>query len=86
MRIGQRVAHAGLSGQVDYLAKALFSEKFGYAIRIGKVEFHEPEIRIRRELRETRMLQADIVVVAEVVDADDFVAAHPATVWMHACR
>ena len=54
MRVGQRIAYAGLGGQVDYPVEALFAEKVGYALRIGDVELHESEIRIRRKLSKAR--------------------------------
>ena len=42
---------------------------------IGEIELDEAERRLLLEQREAALLQPDVVVVVEIVEADDFVAA-----------
>src|SRR5205085_1501862 len=76
VRIDQRVAHAGLRGEMDHALRLhLFEEAIG-RVAIGEIELLETEARAGREqLAQTRFFQRDVVVAIEAVDADDSVAA-----------
>jgi hypothetical protein len=45
MRILQRVAHAGLGGEIDHALRALDGEQIGDAGPVGDVESRNPEAR-----------------------------------------
>ncbi len=75
LRIDERVAHAGLGGEVDDALEVFLAEEFGHARGIGDVELDEAKARMVGQLLQARLLQADVVIVVEVVDADDLVAA-----------
>ena len=75
VRILQRVAHAGLRGEVDDgVEVAFFEQVFGHHA-VGDVVFEEAEVGVGLQLFQSRELERRIIVVVEVVDADDFVAA-----------
>ena len=71
----QRVAHAGLRGEVDDAVEALCGEELLHAGAVGHVELDEAEARVRRQPRQAVLLELHVVVVVEVVQADDLVAA-----------
>ncbi len=75
MRVGDGVAHAGLRGEMDDHVEALALEQCRHAGAIGEVEFGEREALERRQAREPRPLERDLVVVVDVVEADDALAA-----------
>ena len=71
--VDQAVAHAGLGGEVDDAVGV--AAGFGQRRRIGDVAAHEAEIVVFLQPRQPRFLQRHVVIVVEIVDADDGVAA-----------
>ena len=71
----ERVTHAGLRGQVDHARKFLAREQRLHAALVGEIHLHEAEFRLPLEDGEARALQVRVVVVVEVVEPDDLVAA-----------
>jgi hypothetical protein len=69
VRILQRVAHARLRREVDDRAEARPAEQRFHLPEIRDVHVDEPELRVLQP-RQARFLEADIVVVVQVVDAD----------------
>src|SRR5262245_55352465 len=75
VRIGERVANAGLRGEMDDAIEAFFAEQPFQAFAITEFLAHQAKARMWRKTRKPRLLQRRIVVVIDVVQADDFVAA-----------
>ena len=75
VRILQRIAHAGLRGQMHHAVELLACKQLFHAGAVGHVELDEAEAFLRREARQTRLLESWIVVIVEIVETDDFVAA-----------
>src|SRR5262245_13419473 len=75
VRVLEGVADTGLRGEVHHALRPVFGKQFFYRRPILQVTSCKLEARQAFEPRQPRLLQADIVVVAEVVDADDLVAA-----------
>ena len=76
MRILDRVAHAGLRGEVHHALEPLAPSKSAcIADAVGDVELREAEIGVALEHREARRFELGIVVAVEVVEADHLVAA-----------
>ncbi len=77
--VGERcldaVAHAGLRGEVDHSRELLRGEQLRHTLAVGKIELDELEVRVALEDLEPSMLQRDVVVLVEIVEADDLVAA-----------
>ena len=71
----QRIAHAGLRGQVHYTRELLLCEQLAHRLIVGEIELDEAERRQLLQLRQPRLLQRDVVVVVEVVEADDLMPA-----------
>jgi len=73
MGILQRVTHTGLGGEIDH-AIEFFCGKQGFHGRpVGHVHANEAKAGLTGQLRQTRFLEFDIVVVVEIVDADHFI-------------
>ena len=71
-----RVAHAGLRGEVNHALELLRARTArSCRVLIGEIDLHEPETRDFCENREPRLLERDVVVLVEVVEPDDLVAA-----------
>ena len=75
LRVGQRVAHAGLGREVNDLVEALTGEQVGDGPPVRDVHRLEAKLRARAEPREPDVLESGIVVVVQVVQAHDVVAA-----------
>ena len=58
MRIFQRVAHAGLRGQVDHTLEVAFGEQVFHGHAVGDIALHEAEIRVGLKLRQPREFNA----------------------------
>ena len=74
-RILQRVAHARLRCEVNHASELLPREQLLHARPVREIQLDEAEVRPLPQLREPRFLKRDVVVVVEVVEPDDFVAA-----------
>jgi hypothetical protein len=77
--VGERglnaVAHAGLRAEVDDSLELLAGEQLRHSVSVGEVELDELEPSVALEHLEPRVLQREVVVLVEVVEADDLVAA-----------
>ena len=71
----ERIAHPRLRCEVNRAPDRAFPQFGGDLLVIRDIEAHELEIGMVDELRETRLLEADVVVIVEIVDADDGIAA-----------
>ena len=73
-----RGAYAGTGGEVDDgvepAGRLLRLEDAGDSLDVGDVGLLEAEARAAQEAREAPLLEADVVGVVEVVDADDGIA------------
>ncbi len=75
VRILDRIAHAGLRGEIDHALGLEVGERALHRGAIFERGAHEAETRLRRQAREPRFLELRIVVRVEVVVAEHFVAA-----------
>jgi len=69
------VAHARLSRKVNDALRPFAREEIRYPASVGDIELYEPESGVRREPREARLLQGNVVVVVEIIEAENVVAA-----------
>ena len=70
-----RIAHPGLRGEVHDGIEPALREQPGHALAVGDVGFFEFETGEGTQARQPRFFQADVVIVVEVVQPDDAVAA-----------
>ena len=75
MRVLGGVSHAGLRGEVHDGVEAVPGENLLDCGAIGKIRAHELETGQFLQSGKARLFQADVVVVVEVVQADDRIAA-----------
>ena len=75
MGIYRAVTHARLGSQMDHAPWLGVLEQGFHAVAIGDIEPHVLKCNRGGEPGQTRALEFDVVVVAEIVDADDFVPA-----------
>ena len=73
MRICQRIADAGLSREMDDTLRSNVLEQFSRALPIRQIKLPEMESWPIQKLRQPILLQRWIVVVVQVVHAEDFV-------------
>jgi hypothetical protein len=71
----ERVADARLSRKVNDALRPFARKEIRYPASVGDIELDEPESGVRREPREARLLQGNVVVVVEVIEAENVVAA-----------
>ena len=71
IRVGQRVAHAGLGGEMHDVWKAVLGEQRGHGGAVGEIELGEAEACELGELGEPRLLQLGIVIGIEIVEPDN---------------
>jgi len=76
VRLGvlQRIAHACLRGEVDHARTGSRENSERMPSSSATFELFEPEAGVLAQPFETGLLEADVVVVVQVVDADDFVS------------
>ena len=70
----QRVAHAGLSGEIDHGVKAVLFKKRFQSREITQVCSGEGEASPVFDLRQPGQFQVDVVVVVQVVQPDDAIS------------
>ena len=70
VRVLERVAHAGLRREMDHPLRPV-SANSSRRPRVGEVDLREAEAGAAPSRGEPRLLQREVVVVVEVVDADD---------------
>lgn len=75
VRVGQRVTHASLRGEMDDALEIFFGKQFVQRNRVSHVHADEAEVGIGLQTLQARQLQLRVVVIIEVVDADHIVAA-----------
>lgn len=69
----ERVTHARLCGEMDHALRPMFGEQLFDRPLIVEIALHEREALILLKLRQPRLLQIDVVIGAEIVEADDLV-------------
>lgn len=74
-RILDRIAHPRLRRHVHDCVEMLIREKRGQSLSVRHIEFLETESFVRAQAGKAPFLEADIIVVAEVIDPDDLIAA-----------
>ena len=67
------IPHPGLRGQVDDSLGLFLCEESLHAGAVGQVELVETETRTPAEFGQPGLLQADVVVVVEVVESDHLI-------------
>ena len=75
VRVVDRVAHAGLRGQVQHALWLPVAQGGLHARQVGQVLLDEAEVGVAGQLREPVALELDVVVGRQIVDADHLVAA-----------
>ena len=75
MRFEQGVANSGLGGEVDHTVRAMGFKKRGHQLAVRHVEARLGEVFVVFDQRQPIFLKLDIVVVAEIVETDHFIAA-----------
>ena len=73
--VEQRVAHTGLGRQVNHALETFSGEQRGHRRPVGDVHLDEAKIALPRQAGQAGALEANVVLVVEVVDADDRVTA-----------
>jgi len=68
----QRIAHPRLGREIDGAVEALGGEQRFHRLALRHIHLDEAEAGKRLELLDAGFFQADVVVIAEVVDADHF--------------
>ena len=74
VRIDQRITHARLRGEMHHLRKFIFREERSHRLAFREIELDESKSRQLGELGKPRLFQPRIVIVVDVVEADDFSA------------
>ena len=75
MRVFYRVANTGLRGKVNDLVESLVRKQGFHRITVGEIDAHHLEFVVIVQHGRTRFFQADIVIVIEIIEANDGVAA-----------
>ncbi|MDT4870262.1 hypothetical protein FQZ97_1053340 [compost metagenome] len=68
--VRDRVAHAGLRGEVHHGIEAVAGEQLRHRFAIGYVDLFENEARVLHQRRQSGLFERHFVVVVEVVDPD----------------
>src|SRR5688572_5006348 len=71
----ERVTHAGLRGEMDDALERLPGEHRFNRLPVGEIGLDEAEAVPALEARKPRLFQRDIVIGAEIVEADHLIAA-----------
>ncbi len=74
LRVDEGLPYPRLGGQIDNHLRLLFREEPADGILIGDVHLQEFEILPRLDLPDPIDLQTDLVVVVEIVEAEDIFA------------
>lgn len=73
--VGQGVPHAGLGGQVHDPLNGLARKQSGHGCAVGQIQLEESEPLEGRELSQPCFLEAHVIIVIEVIKAQDDLAA-----------
>src|SRR5580704_5155723 len=74
MRMIDRMAHAGLSREVDHHGEPMFRKQLAHRRTIGQIGLHETEPCILAQDIQPCLLQRRVIVTVEVVQTDDIAA------------
>ena len=74
-RVLDRVAHTGLGRQMYDSFELAGDEELAHRLAVDDIEFLELESRPGAQPFEPRLLEPDVVIVVQIVDADDLVTA-----------
>ena len=69
-----RVAHPGLSGQMDDAVRAAILDQCSHGIGIGNIHPYHLEALVRGQGRGARLFQGGIIIGVEDIDADNLLA------------
>jgi hypothetical protein len=69
------MAHACLRPEMHYRLEALAGKQRSHASLVRQIEPYEAKTRLSLQLLEPRHLQRYVVVVVEIVEPDDLIAA-----------
>jgi DNA-directed RNA polymerase subunit RPC12/RpoP len=75
VRVLDGVTHTGLGGEVHHALHTGACKQCGHRRTILQRVTVATEPRVRGQLRESRLLQTDVIVVVDVVHTDDLVTA-----------
>ena len=75
MGMVERVAHAGLSSEMDDTLKRVLGEQPRHGFAVGDIQLDERKAVTPAELGQSGPLQVRIVIGVEIIDADHFIAA-----------
>jgi hypothetical protein len=75
VRLFQRMAHPRLSAQMHDALESFGGEQPRHRVTVGQVHMDEPESSAPLEPGETGLLERHVVVVIQVVESDNLVAA-----------
>ncbi len=74
MRVGERIAHAGLRGEMDDALRPLLPEQLIDRGTVGEIGLYEAEAVAPLQLEEARFLQFGVVIVVQIIEADHLMA------------
>src|SRR5580704_13064646 len=66
-----RMSDTGLRREMRHIGESLRSEQPRHGTAVGDIASLETKIHVRKQLCESRFLETRVVIVIEVVDADD---------------
>jgi hypothetical protein len=75
VRMLQRIAHAGLRGEMDDALRLLLGEDRAHDFLVGEVGLDEMKSVAPRQPREARLFERDIIIGAHIVEPNDLIAA-----------
>ena len=70
-RVLEGVAHARLRGQMNDAGESFGGEQSRHPLPVGKIEPDEAKVRKGRQTRQTVGLERGVVIIVEIVEADD---------------
>ena len=74
VRIFDRIAHARLGSEMHDLVEAAAGEQVAHGVAVADIGLQETKTGTRFEAREPGELQLRIVIIADIVEADDLFA------------
>src|SRR5215471_1291819 len=69
VRVDERIAHARLRGKINCVRERVIAEQALGCLRVCEVDAFETKARTSYEARDARLLERDVVIRIEVVDA-----------------
>ena len=70
VRIDERMADAGLCGEMHHVREAVVSEQIRHAFALGNIDLFEMKIRKPGKFLYPRFLQARVVVIIEIIEPE----------------